>query len=37
MTGLLYWYYNLCLDCLGSIRTCLMCQKPVALRYWYGV
>jgi len=36
MTRLLYWYYNMCLDCLGSIRTRLMCQKPVALCYWYG-
>ncbi|QCD96620.1 hypothetical protein DEO72_LG6g1327 [Vigna unguiculata] len=22
--------------CLGSIKTCKKCQKPVALRYWYS-
>jgi len=35
MIGMLYWCHKLCLDYLGSIRTHLMCLKPVALRYWY--
>jgi len=36
MTGKLYWYYNLCVVWLGSFWTYVKCQKPVAVRYWYG-
>ena len=35
----LYYYTGMCdknIMCLGPIRTCKKCQKPVALCYWYS-